>query len=98
MNRISIIILIFSYLIMEANVRQILKTRNRNVLFGDEGRMSASEIACCLNNDPAFNSIVHHYVTPTRVRELLKKASRTDRRFACFRSFHPTRYLFSVYL
>ncbi len=82
---------------MEANVRQILRARRRNVLFGNEGRMSASEIAYCINNDPVFNLIVP-YVKPTRVRELLKKAGRTDSRFACFRSFHPTRYLFSVYL
>lgn len=67
---------------------RLLQRSGGMALHGDEGRMTAEEIAEAINKNPNYG---WHYLplTADQVSEALMEVVRTDKRFAWFRSFYP---------
>lgn len=85
-----------AYEILAENRRKVLQRSGVMVLHGDEGRMTAEEIAEAINKNPNYG---WHYLplTDGQVSEALMEVVRTDKRFAWFRSFYPEQIKFWVY-
>lgn len=61
------------------------------VLMNNPRKLSAREVTEELNNSFGSNYSI------AQIRRFLMQLARTDKDFACFRSFHPTRVKFTVY-
>ena len=85
-----------AYEILAENRRKALQRSGGMVLHGDEGRMTAEEIAEAINKNPNYG---WHYLplTADQVSEALMEVVRTDKRFAWFRSFCPEQIKFWAY-
>ena len=85
-----------AYEILAENRRKALQRSGSMVLHGDEGRMTAEEIAEAINNNPNYG---WHYLplTADQVSGSLMEAARTDKHFAWFRSFNPEQIKFWAY-
>lgn len=66
------------------------------VLCGEEGRMSARDIALEINNNPKYGWR-YHAVNADQVRSALKEVVMTDKRFAWLKTQYPPRIKFWAY-
>ena len=85
-----------AYEILAENRREALRRSGSMVLHGDEGRMTAEEIAEAINKNPNYGWH-YHPLTDDQVSEALMEVVRTDKRFAWFRSFYPEQIKFGAY-
>lgn len=89
-----------AYEVLVENRKTALRRSGGMILHGDEGRMTADEIAEAIaeaiNKNPDYGWH-YHPLTADQVSEALMEVVRTDKRFAWFRSFYPEQIKFGAY-
>ncbi len=85
-----------AYDVLVENRKTALRRSGSMILHGDEGRMTAEEIAEAINKNPNYGWH-YHPLTADQVSEALMEVVRTDKRFAWFRSFYPEQIKFGAY-
>lgn len=79
-----------AYEVLVDNRRNALLCSGKKVLCGEEGRMSARDIALEINNNPKYGWR-YHAVNADQVRSALKEVVMTDKRFAWLKTQYPPR-------
>ena len=85
-----------AYDVLVENRREALRRSGGMILHGEEGWMTAEEIAEAINKNPNYGWH-YHPLTADQVSEALMEVVRTDKRFAWFRSFYPEQIKFGAY-
>ena len=85
-----------AYEVLVDNRRNALLCSGKKVLCGEEGRMSARDIALEVNNNPKYGWR-YHAVNADQVRSALKEVVMTDKRFAWLKTQYPPRIKFWAY-
>lgn len=85
-----------AYEVLVESRRYALRCSGKKVLYKEEGRMSAREIASEINNNPKYGWF-YPAVNADQVRRALKEAAMTDSRFAWLKTQYPPRLKFWAY-
>lgn len=85
-----------AYEVLVDNRRNALLCSGKKVLCGEEGRMSARDIALEVNNNPKYGWR-YHAVNADQVISALKEVVMTDKRFAWLKTQYPPRIKFWAY-
>ena len=85
-----------AYEVLVDNRRNALLCSGKKVLYKEEGRMSAIDIALEINNNPKYGWL-YPAVNADQVRSALKEVVMTDKRFAWLKTQYPPRIKFWAY-